>query len=95
MPDKIGEPKPKTPKEIADDKKLLQEIEEDPQNPGQEFDPLEAQAERLPASIKGSDGDKAHVLPVGEDGSAVEPVAEEIDEDLGGGVGDGSDLTAD
>lgn len=38
-----------------------------------EFDPLLAQAERLPASIKGADGDKSHVLPVGGDGEAVDP----------------------
>lgn len=46
-----------------------------------DFDPLLAQAERLPDSIKGSDGDKAHVLPVGSDGEAVDPAQTMDDED--------------
>lgn len=59
------------------------------------FDPLLAQAERLPSSIRGSDGDKAHVLPVGDDGEAVLTEEDAIDEDIDSKPIDPKTFTAD
>jgi hypothetical protein len=97
MPDKIGKPIQKTPEEKAADKKLLEDIENDKADPSPDFDPLEVQAEALPDSIKGSDGDKPHVLDAGDDGEPAHEVGlkDEEDEELGGGIGDASQLTAD
>lgn len=81
MPKKIGKPLVKTEEEKAEDRKLLEEIENDPDNPSPEMDPLEAQGLSLPAGIKGSEGDKPHVAPVGGEEAPAGSVQEE-DEDF-------------
>jgi hypothetical protein len=81
MPKKIGKPLVKTEEEKAADLKLIEELENDPKNPSGGFDPLESQGMSLPNSIKGSDGDKSHVVPVGGEveSSDIEEEDEEFD----------------
>jgi hypothetical protein len=60
----------------------------------QPFDPLLAQAERLPSFLKGTDGDQPHVRDVDGEGNEVQ--VDPDDEPFGGeGIGDPSKLTAD
>lgn len=104
-PPKVGKPMKKSEAEKQKDAKLLAELERE-QAPDHietdqytDFNPLAAQAERLPAGIKGADGYEpdSHVTVAG--GNAVEPTDPgetfNDDDDLGGGVGDASSLTAD
>lgn len=105
MPDKIGKPLEKSPEEKAQDQKLIDELSKEPdliehvETPEYtDYNPLAAQADRLPAGIKGADGfnPNAHVRE--DSGINAEPTAkseDRIDEDLGGGIGDASQLTAD
>lgn len=108
MPDRIGKPREKSEADKEADKKLLEEIENDPQNPkgmtheeGGIYDPLQAQAEALPAGIRGADGfaPDSHVEPVsGEHSQPASKQAGETfsdDDDLGGGIVNPDDLTAD
>lgn len=104
-PKKIGKPIEKTEAEKKKDAKLLAELEKE-NSPDHvetddyvDFNPHAAQAERLPAGIKGADGydPNSHVSQVG--GGVIEPTDRgesfSDDDDLGGGVGDASSLTAD
>lgn len=82
MPKKIGKPLVKTEEEKAEDKKLLQEINSERQEEGpDDFDPLEFQAKGIPTGIKGSEGDKPHVAPIGGEEAPAGSVQEE-DEDF-------------
>lgn len=61
--------------------------------PDPAIDPLLQQAERLPAFLRGTDGDAQHVLPVDGD---EEPLADPDDMPFGSeGIVDPSTLTAD
>lgn len=81
---------------MGDDKSVQTGAEGDDQSEEIPFDPLLAQAERLPASIKGSEGEKAHVLPAdGEEGVISEVPVSEDEEELGGSSVDPKDFTAD
>jgi hypothetical protein len=69
------------------------------QPPDPSTDPLFHASDRLPNFVKGADGDdpNAHVkAAVDDDGNIPSAMPEDdFDEDLGGGVGDPSQLTAD
>lgn len=96
MPEKTGKKRERTQQEKEADAKLIEEMKAENGDQEIPFDPLEAQAEALPASIKGSEGNRSHVMNVGEDGEVVGGGEFfEEDEPLGGGVGDASKLTAD
>lgn len=103
-PEKIGKPLERTEDDKKKDQKLLDELAKEPDliehketDDYTDWNPLAEQVERLPTGIKGADGfnPNAHVRDA--TGSAPQPQVEDdpIDEDLGGGIGDASKLTAD
>lgn len=104
-PEKVGKPIQKTEAEKRKDQQLLEELEKE-QTPDHietdayvDYNPLAAQAERLPAGIKGADGfaPDSHVAQVSSGTVEPEDPGESFsdEDDLGGGVGDASSLTAD
>jgi hypothetical protein len=87
MPEKIGKPlERKTEAQKKADEQLIKDITEDPTSPPPDFDPLESQAAALPESIKGSEGNKEHAVPVDGDsdvegGFSSAEADEEFEED--------------
>jgi hypothetical protein len=81
---------------MAEDKRLAAHVPDSAEETPEDFDPLLAQANRLPASkwgtAPGAQGE--HVRPVTDTEDAEGPAREE-DEEFGGGIGDPSKLTAD